>query len=827
MNLSGNLPTAIEFETNSECLLYRTIEVAKLVGIDETVLSRFIKAGELKNAGIYEAGKDFVRYRNLKYLFPETSIGYLQNFFQEYKRKIKDLRNNPDLIEDSRLASGMGFSSKELLQEIEKGLWEEHVVDIAYSPKANRTIYFFGRTVFKHIKYCCTNKIAEFVDVQHTTIRKFIREGKLTQPDHLIGTNRWDIEQVIYDIAQLTKKHQKNMEECYERKSINWFSLLSPLIQEMLDDYLRERQKGNGFRWENVTCYDYPILTRDKDRERLKKDLSRYLVKIIAGKEISGEKLIEVVPSQDESIKNKRNNFRILSEKDANVIKRKASKFDLFQLTVEDIRILLQGYLPTTQYTVSKTFSPFLYFLMSKWETKYPLHRIVSDETYKMEYWETRTNLYHAREYLPKKEPKIPKSKMRKKAFFLRYEIIRVFEAIKATGKRRYPVKMWRRNAVMWMVGCFAGIRPEEIRELRLEHFLLDEKTGLLKTVNERGYGLLFIPELVSKGAYSPSHEYGTLIVPLLVELINEYLEKVLYTTQKERGVGYLFRNSFKMGDPEAILKHPTNWISEIKDTLNEIDEEMEEMWKIFQFKSSRHSLNDLFDKTHLNYTTLNEYKKRAGQIQMRHDVNKQGGTIGDKHYSSEIPKGCFYFCVDEILNFPWNKDALELWEKNKGYRLSVIGRTKSDHSYEFKDIYELDNIFVDERNSYLYELNSKSENQNQGIELKSPEVEALKQQISEQQKKIAELQKLLTQAQEETAATSVQNDQSMHIVAETAMQKVNEMRLKVDSHFRKAELLNELERYRDATEKEIKKMPYKERASKINELKHELTLHR
>lgn len=51
--------------------------------------------------------------------------------------------------------------------------------------------------------------------------------------------------------------------------------------------------------------------------------------------------------------------------------------------------------------------------------------------------------------------------------------------------------------ATMWQLGCTTGVRPEEMQNVRIEHFLLDNN-GFLK-LNSRGWGLLRLPASASQ----------------------------------------------------------------------------------------------------------------------------------------------------------------------------------------------------------------------------------------------------------------------------------------------------------------------------------------
>lgn len=111
---------------------------------------------------------------------------------------------------------------------------------------------------------------------------------------------------------------------------------------------------------------------------------------------------------------------------------------------------------------------------------------------------------------------------MRKKVFLYPLQIIDMFEAVLSHSTLKNPL----RCAVQLMIGFFAGVRVDEMRLLRIEHFEIGKNTGLLLQ-DDDGYGKLHILAEISKGGYSPSPAYGTLIVPRLRVLINTYLSTI------------------------------------------------------------------------------------------------------------------------------------------------------------------------------------------------------------------------------------------------------------------------------------------------------------
>ncbi|ETI67858.1 hypothetical protein [Neobacillus vireti] len=654
--------TVQELEAKIGCKLYTKREFGRLIGVSSTKFDPFFLGGFLKNYCYYTLNEDYVVpgvSRKPQFLFPETSIDSYRMFFEENDRRMSALRNNNELIDDVHLGQYLGYSLKEILEEIESGIWDEYIADKGFAHKAKRTIYFFHKDAYKNTKYCSIKRLHEFIEVGENVPYLYYRQGKLTQPEHLIGSNRWDIEIARLQIAQI--KENNFMEGREKQKKLDNFTLLSAAQQQLINLYLKKRQKGNGFLWESKTYYDRVVGKREKDRKRIKEELSKYLIKMIAAKKIEGEENYSIFPSQDESVDRF---FTDMTEDEIAGLERKAAKVDLFGITKDDIEKMLEGYNPISEWNVASYIKPFLFFLLSEWESKFPMWEIHLDQEYRLKYYLTRKNLFEATTVLLSREPKTPKEKKRGKAFLVRKEILQVYFAIRATGKRRHPSKMYQRNALMWMIGSFCAIRPMEIDGLRIEHFELDEN-GFVKKINSDGYGILRVPAEISKGTYSRSHDYGTLVVPNLVNLINDYLIGEIYTRQKTRGVGYLFRGFRTLSNPEMKLNHPISWIKKDKDIFKFLSKEM---WESFQFKSSRHTLNNLFDKTGLRSARLNAAKKRAAQIQMRHDVEKTSGNIGDVYYSDDITIRDYISCLDEVLNFPWDLDDLEIWEKAKGY---------------------------------------------------------------------------------------------------------------------------------------------------------------
>jgi hypothetical protein len=166
----------------------------------------------------------------------------------------------------------------------------------------------------------------------------------------------------------------------------------------------------------------------------------------------------------------------------------------------------------------------------------------------------------------------------------------------------------------------------------------------------------------------------------MLVQLLNKYLE-FLYQYQ-DPAKGYLFRP--RLNRPEEMgTRSSFNWFSRAKVYLN--DFLTTEQIRNIQFKSSRHTMYNLFDKSGLP-SGLEAKKKRAAQIHMRHNVLRKSGTVGDVNYSDEISSKDYLEAVDLILNFPWDLNTLEVWEKERGYHHYSSDRYEISSLYNFNE---------------------------------------------------------------------------------------------------------------------------------------------
>lgn len=228
------------------------------------------------------------------------------------------------------------------------------------------------------------------------------------------------------------------------------------------------------------------------------------------------------------------------------------------------------------------------------------------------------------------------------------------------------------RNKVMFLLGCLTGLRPGEITQITLNMFERDPKTGLLKLYGEENYSILRLPTEASKGGYSPSHpEYGTIVLPYLVKVINKYLNspamkgaieaashgKDVYLVHKgahwtngklhNNAVKNLFQR-YKEKLSKCLMHHPAG--------------------TTFSAHDLRHSCNDLI----LNLAFYWRSNVRIAETHLRHNPDRRSSSVNIRHYSRDISKSAYYNAVLHALNFPWDEMSVKEWMEKRGYNVKT-----------------------------------------------------------------------------------------------------------------------------------------------------------
>jgi len=658
MKKVNELPTWSALESKHGGLL--TIEqAAKLIGWGKFYINKAVDSPFEPLREFYVIAGVDVQSKLTKDGSPRSNapkIGFKVDCINQAKEKILALKeemgkldNDPSLIQDYFLAKSFSINLDTLLKEIENGKWDDAIGATRYHFSKGRITYYFDRNkVLEMSNYVSINKLAIKLNEPQTTVKGWISKGWLQPnpdlPERIKNKNLWDVEHAKKQIPRVKEMAWNEVVRYKGDESLLPYNMLNESQKRMIEKYLTARSNGSKITWEDKVYYKNAFSRPEKQSDNYRDRLARILWKMVCGRNgippvTEGKKGLEAVRQLTKEELEKFNPDMLL----------------LDSINEEDISNYSKGLSAFTVYRDAiNLLKPFLYFLLMEVEKNYPIWRL--DQEQGKQYYMKRVNLVSALNSLPDVKPKVETKKQKHKVFLTRKKILQVYAAF-VEDVSLVAYKKGFKYAVMWMTGCFLGIRPEEFFELRVEHFILN-KEGYIAQINDHGYGLMRLPADASKGKYSPSHpELGTLVVPNLVKLLNKYIEYLLEKGKLNKpGEGFLFR-----GEGESEHYH---WFNEYKGFFKEFL--TENQLGAIEFKTSRRSMNQLFNKTGLK-ANLEGVKRRAKEVQMRHDIFMNSGTVGDVHYSDEIQPNEYFYVVDAVLNFPWDNDELKKWEIENG----------------------------------------------------------------------------------------------------------------------------------------------------------------
>ncbi|MDQ0191125.1 hypothetical protein JI721_03205 [Alicyclobacillus cycloheptanicus] len=327
--------------------------------------------------------------------------------------------------------------------------------------------------------------------------------------------------------------------------------------------------------------------------------------------------------------------------------------FELQSFGAQDMEHLERYFAPTTFYTMCKAYLlPFLKFQLATMKRQL---NIDDDDDYRK--FRRITYKYEdAFEVVPpfRPEPEEP----RRKVYLNRKEILQVYAVIR--DPLLFPQK-WRKYSVEFMTGCFLALRNLELCDLRIEHFVLNSQ-GFIQP-DEDGFGLLLLPDDISKGGYSGSKPgLGTLVVPRLVTLLNEYFAHLYEATKgKSVGKGYVFRRNDKDPESKCGPRSISKWMDSLSDMVGFLGEERA---RELTYYDTRHSVNDLIKKAPAESKETYWFVKRAAEVHLRHDGDIENGDVNDTNYTKEIEPDEYKAIIKAALDFPWEIEELEEWER-------------------------------------------------------------------------------------------------------------------------------------------------------------------
>lgn len=613
-------------------------QAAKILDIDRRSVAYIITRDEFKdNISITPSGT----------LIPDSLLNSIRDFYFVNSKLYKKYKESYDYIPSHLMVRYLGISFEKLLNQVERGLWDGKFLKL---PKVtppreeqHHYNYFFIRSLTVQNFKTITAIAKRTKMVNRETLMKYAKKGLLPQPEHLKGTNLFDEVEVIKLLPSLLDSQLLSRTKKQRNSKVTSYSLLNDKHQMAIDEYLEYRKKGgkinfNGFRSKQK------VANLDKTLKVMKEIISSAFVLIISGR----------CGLEEEVIKNGKVQEHLLE-------KFNPDAFEFLSVSIHDFFSISSRREERTLTSYLQQLRPFYYYHLQMLKS-----RAVINEQKHREFLSLEISIEDFLDQFPRFSDEwyvIDESKATK-SFLTPEQMINVKHLILSDPISRDPIK----NATMWQLGCSTAVRPEEMQNIRIEYFDLDD-SGFLK-LNERGWGVLRLPAKATKQERSPSHPvYGTIIPVETVKQINEYLGQ-LYQKQgplNPRGKGYLFRPNY--ASPE--LQYNTvdkDFIVRIRPFLTFLNEDQRDN---FVLKSSRHSMNNYISNTFLHVEHLNGQKQKwAAQYQMRH---KPEGTTGDKFYSDLLSKDDFYQVLELTINFPWELEKLEQWEVKYGYRKSVI----------------------------------------------------------------------------------------------------------------------------------------------------------
>ncbi|MEK3977887.1 hypothetical protein MKY37_02215 [Psychrobacillus sp. FSL K6-2836] len=623
-------------------------EAAKTLNISKHIVSYIISRDEFAAKIGKTSRRTFI---------PIDLLEGINNFYQTNRNQYHKFQSDPKYLSARHLAGFLAITYENLIQQAESGLWDGKYVKIPRvtfptRKENNHFNYFFNRKLTIGNYKTLSAIIIETKIVPRDTLLSYAKNGLLPQPEHLKGTNLYDENEIIRKLPYIRDEQFQKKTGIIKSSKIQSFMLLNEQQQHVITEYLNYRRNNgtinfNGYRSKNK------IVNKEKTLIVMKELISSAFVLIIAGR---------CNITEDIFVRRKLNsNIIDLFNPDV---------FNILNISNSDYFYLYNKRKESTLSSFFKQLRPFYYYHLQKLE----IESTVSQQKF-LEFQGLKIRIEQFLDQFPYRNSNWYETQNAKinKSFLTPIQMIEIKNFILSDPISVNPIKY----ATMWQLGCTTGVRPEEMQNVRIEHFLLDNN-GFLK-LNSRGWGLLRLPASASKHESSPSNIYGTLIPIETVNQLNNYL-KLLYKKQgplNKTGFGYLFRPHDPSPNREydVIVK---DFIVRIRTLLTFLSKEQQER---FVLKSSRHSMNNLISNSFLSVPYLNgRIQKTSAQYQMRH---KPFESTGDKYYSALISEDDFYKVLDLTINFPWDKDKLQLWEIKQGYIKANI------------------NEFVDEENSY------------------------------------------------------------------------------------------------------------------------------
>ncbi|MEK5061861.1 hypothetical protein BK126_15020 [Paenibacillus sp. FSL H7-0326] len=636
------------------------IDVANLVTVDA-----LIKTHLLPNIKVYSSfflnemwDTYFIEFNGKRYIHQDNIPRIKACIIESFRLKNElDAKGEPDF----RVAYRWGIERSKFREEIESGIWDEFIIGKRDAVHGGETTYYFNSEALNKLEVndlpTLTPKIP---NANYSVLKEWRLKGWIVQPERYKGTRLWELSDLKKQVINAKKIAEERIGLPARLDGYAIEELVGPSISSIIEVYLEERRIGNPI----IDPWFGNRYGKINDLEQHRLQLHRAIYKMICyDAEIIGYEEV-----------NQRNTFRQLNKEEEKRFIDARHNFSIREIEKKHIDAVRRGI--KSDYVWHKTASIFLKpFIL--WQFKNI--ELEVDETVERErliFLNAKKKIRSVIEKLTFEKPE-PEYK-RTKVFLSREENILIFDFLK---------KVNTAHATAWLCGSLAGIRPEEISQLKIEYFSnpitgeswLDDD-GYLKpdpriktfynddgTVDENyGYVRLFLPSRASKDQNAPSDEQlGTLIPPALVNQINKYLREEIYSVCSRRGMGYLFRR--------VNALH----VSRLKGHYSFIYTQREKMTflppikrKSLILKDARRCMNNTINRGIVNVPGINQMiLLRAAQVQMRHKQNGMIGAISEVHYTEKITDAEYVAVISNTIEYPLNRKELIKWELEKGYR--------------------------------------------------------------------------------------------------------------------------------------------------------------
>jgi hypothetical protein len=151
----------------------------------------------------------------------------------------------------------------------------------------------------------------------------------------------------------------------------------------------------------------------------------------------------------------------------------------------------------------------------------------------------------------------------------------------------------------------------------------------------------------------------GTIVVPRLVDLINDYLEGLYQKHPHFRGEdGWLFRPYEDNLELQYMsMNHIPKWVAKIKPTMDFLDSKRVNK---FQFKNSRIFVHNSVVNEKIRYISPGRLLEIAS-LHMRHYSNGDK-TMGQRFYTEPALFKDYFNVMNSVFNFPWDIASLDEW---------------------------------------------------------------------------------------------------------------------------------------------------------------------